>query len=229
MTTSPRLSHAHILERSVKYVALEQRLDEHRAALTAQCRWVLGSGSEAEDAVQETMVRAWQRYADFDGRCPLQAWLRRIARNVCFDMLRVAQRRARPADPAALTPERAVAPADDDPAERAVASEGVRAAFVAALVHLPARQRSVLLLRDVLQWRSSEVADLLGITVPSVNSALQRARANVRGQDRGTARPDALDDDKRAQLHGYVQALESLDVAALTGLLRGKEGPATDR
>jgi hypothetical protein len=152
MTTSPRLSNAHIPERSVKYVALEQRLDEHRAALTTQCRWVLGSGSEAE---------------------------------------------------------------------------GVRAAFVAALVHLPARQRSVLLLRDVLQWRSSEVADLLGITVPSVNSALQRARANVRGQDRGTARPDALDDDKRAQLHGYVQALESLDVAALTGLLRSKEGPAT--
>jgi len=205
-------------------------LERHRAELTGYCYRMLGSGFEAEDAVQETLVRAWR---SFDGsRGSLRSWLFTIATNVCLDMLRSAQRRARamdlgPASPAgaalgAPLPESAwVQPVPDsrvltgDPATIAVERETIRLAFVAALQLLPPRQRAVLILRDVLCWTAAEVAGLLSSTVPSVNSALQRARANLR-----KPRPaDPLDDRQRDLLARYAEAFERHDVHTLISLL----------
>jgi RNA polymerase sigma-70 factor (ECF subfamily) len=234
MTATRRPTRASILERSVKYEDVAPRLEEHRAALTAHCRWVLGSASEAEDAVQETMLRAWQRFAEFEGRSSLRAWLRRIAHNVCLDMLRAPQRRARPADPGAAGPAgpadtaaavpgapvaRAGRPATEDPAERAVASEGVHQALVAALLHLPPRQRSALLLCEVMRWQASEAAELLGTTVASVTSSLQRARASVEAFSRGSDPSAGLDDDQQALVARCVRAFERHDVGSLADLL----------
>ena len=214
-------------------------IEAHRVELTAHCYRMLGSGFEAEDAVQETMVRAWRSVDRFEGRSALRSWLYRIATNVCLDMLRGPQRRARPMDlgPAGTSetligagvPEHAwvqpvadarVVPADGDPAEQAVARDSVRLAFVAALQHLPPRQRAVLLLREVLRWQASEVAELLDTTVASVNSALQRARATMAATDADATRSDPVDDEQRALLARYVEAFERYDVGALVSLLR---------
>ncbi|HEX6418797.1 MAG TPA: RNA polymerase subunit sigma-70 [Acidimicrobiales bacterium] len=218
---------------------LVQLLEEHRRGLTAHCRRVLGSASEADDAVQETFVRAWRAADRFEGRSSLRTWLHRIATNVCLDMLAAAQRRAVPADlaswtaaddrPAGAAPDArqpwSAAPGhpgrpDDDPAERAVAREAVRLALAAALLHLPPRQRSVLLLREVLGWRTAEVAALLGTTVASVNSALQRARANLAGAHAAEGDRDPPPAPPIAQLRRYVEAFEHDDPAALVALLR---------
>jgi RNA polymerase sigma-70 factor (ECF subfamily) len=230
--------------------ALEGRLERHRPALTAHCRRLLGSSFEADDAVQETMVRAWRSYDRFEGRASLTSWLHRIATNVCFDMRSAPQRRARPTDPATWAtaapaggtrtgtgtrggpavdtglPAVGAGPAAEsaDPAEQAVGREDVRLAFVAALLHLPPRQRSVLLLCEVLRWRASEVAELLGTSVASVNSALQRARATLSDLRSAEAAadpsPQALDDDQRALLHRYTAAFDRYDIASLVALLR---------
>ncbi|HKA82334.1 MAG TPA: sigma-70 family RNA polymerase sigma factor [Acidimicrobiales bacterium] len=188
-------------------------LEPYRRELTGHCRRVLGSAFEAEDAVQETMVRAWRHLDGFEGRSSLRSWLHRIATNVCFDMLRRPQRRACPV--ADVEP----APAESDPAETAASHEAVQLAFAAAVAHMPARQRAVLILRDVLRWRSSEVADLLGTTVASVDSALQRARARV-----GNCDPDArlrpLEQGQRALLSRYASSFERRDIDALVSVLR---------
>jgi RNA polymerase sigma-70 factor (ECF subfamily) len=217
---------------------LETRFEQHRVELTAFCYRMLGS-TEAEDAVQETFIRAWRGYDRFEGRAALRSWLYKIATNVCLDMLNGRERRARPMDlgPArepvaenlnALAevtwiepmPDGHVLP-DGDPAEVAVARETIRLAFVAALQHLPPRQRAVLILCEVLRWKASEVAELLDTSVASVNSALQRARAaleaaNVSAGD--PARP--LDEADRALLARYVEAFERYDIEALTSLIR---------
>src|SRR5215218_2058788 len=178
--------------------SVEQRLEQHRSELTGYCYRMLGSTFEAEDAVQETMVRAWRSIDRFEGRAALRSWLYRIATNVCLDMLNGRNRRARPMDlsgpstadtPAAATlpesewvlpvPDERVLPIDGDPAELAEARETIRLAFIAALQHLPPRQRAVLLLRDVVRWHANEVAELLGTSDASVNSALQRARSTI--------------------------------------------------
>ncbi|HZA75926.1 MAG TPA: RNA polymerase subunit sigma-70, partial [Acidimicrobiales bacterium] len=184
-------------------VDLRPELEAYRRELTGYCYRMLGSGFEAEDAVQETMVRAWRGLDRFEGRAALRSWLYRIATNVCLDMLRGPQRRARPMDlgPASTadgklgpaTPESTwvqpiadgkVLPDDvNDPAELAASRESIRLAFVAALQHLPPRQRAVLILREVLRWQASEVAELLDTSVASVNSALQRARATLAERD----------------------------------------------
>jgi RNA polymerase sigma-70 factor (ECF subfamily) len=218
---------------------LDPRLLEHRRELTGYCYRMLGSAFDAEDAVQETMVRAWRGLADFEGRSALRSWLYRIATNVCLDQLNGRQRRALPMDlagdpyppvPASLAGrrpmtawiepvlDRQVLPEDGDPAEQAVARESIRLAFVAALQHLPPRQRAVLILREVLRWKADEVANLLDSTVASVNSALQRARATLADID-GRPAPRTLDDDDRALLARYLDAFERYDIEAFVQLL----------
>jgi len=218
---------------------LDPRLLEHRRELTGYCYRMLGSAFDAEDAVQETLVRAWRGLSNFEGRSALRSWLYRIATNVCLDQLSGRQRRALPMDLsgspwqpvesslAARRPgtawiepvlDRQVLAEDDDPAERAVAKESVRLAFIAALQHLPPRQRAVLILREVLRWRADEVAQLLETTVASVNSALQRARATLAAAG-GAPAPRPLDADDRDLLARYVDAFERYDIDAFVRLL----------
>jgi len=217
---------------------LVPELEQYRSELTGYAYRMLGSAFEADDAVQETMLRAWRALDRLEGREALRAWLYRIATNVCLDMLKGRQRRARPMDlrpaqsaatplPAALPdatwvepiPDERVLPGGADPAEVAEMRESVRLAFVTALQTLPPRQRAVLILREVLHWHASEVAELLGTTVASVNSALQRARAGVAGERRAP-RPDEMDPAQRALLARYVDAFERYDMESLTALLR---------
>jgi RNA polymerase sigma-70 factor, ECF subfamily len=218
---------------------LELRLEQHRAELTSYCYRMLGSAFEAEDAVQETLLRAWRSFNLFEGRSSLRSWLYRIATNVCLDMLGGKERRARPMDlaPARTAdvplgdplpeptwilpiPDGRVLPAGADPAEVAESRESIRLAFVAALQHLPARQRAVLILREVLRWKASEVAELLDTSVASVNSALQRARSTLAAVDLTAAdayRP--MDEEQRSLLARYVDAFERYDMDSLTSLL----------
>ena len=217
---------------------LGERLEGHRAALTGHCSRMLGSRVEAEDAVQETLIRAWCGHDRFEGRAALRSWLYRIATNVCLDHLAGRRRRAHPIDfgpggsaEAMLGPPLQtaawIAPAADarpleaaDPADAAVAREEVRLAFAVALRQLPPRQRAVLILREVLRWRAKEVADLLGVTVPSVNSALQRARATLAArQVADTGRPAPLDDAGRALIARFVEALTRRDFDTVVAVL----------
>jgi RNA polymerase sigma-70 factor (ECF subfamily) len=183
---------------------------------------MLGSSFEADDAVQETLVRAWRAMDRFDGRSSLRTWLYRIATNVCLTMAQAPQRRARPLG--VLTDEQAGAAADRSPADAAAERDAVRRAFVVALHRLPPRQRAVLVLRDVLGWRAAEVAELLGASVASTNSALQRARSTLgAGVD-----PDDLDAHRPGSGGGLppalparcVAAFERCDADALATLLR---------
>ena len=225
---------------TVKPGELEQRLEQHRAELTAYCYRMLGSPFEAEDAVQDTLVRAWRSFERFEGRAAIRSWLYRIATNVCFDMLNGRERRARPMDlgpawnpdgPIGRTlpevtwiepvPDGLVVPAEGDPAEVAVSRETIRLAFVAALQHLPPRQRAVLILCEVLRWKAIEVAELLDTTVASVNSALQRARATLEASDVSSTDPaPAMDESQRELLMRYVEAFERYDMDALTSLIQ---------
>jgi RNA polymerase sigma-70 factor (ECF subfamily) len=219
---------------------LDPRLVEHRRELTGYCYRMLGSSFDAEDAVQETLVRAWRGLGDFEGRSALRSWLYRIATNVCLDSLAGRQRRALPIDLSPGRPwqpvesslaaqrpgtawvepvlDRAVLSEDGDPAEVAVERESIRLAFVAALQHLPPRQRAVLLLREVLRWKAEEVAQLLETTVASVNSALQRARATLADVG-GRPEPRPLDQDDQELLDRYVDAFERYDIDGLVRLL----------
>ena len=214
------------------------QLDTYRRELTGYCYRMLGSGFEAEDAVQETMVRAWRAIDSFEGRSSLRSWLYRIATNVCLDMVQGPQRRARPMDmgPSSAAdgvldsglPEHAwiqpvqdarVLPVDGDPAELAASRETIRLAFVAALQHLPPRQRAVLILREVLRWQATEVAELLDTTVASVNSALQRARATLSEADLSATSPAPTDPAEQELLARYVDAFERYDISSLVSLL----------
>jgi RNA polymerase sigma-70 factor (ECF subfamily) len=218
---------------------LERELEKYRIELTAYAYRMLGTAFEAEDAVQETMLRAWRSYERFEGRAALRSWLYRIATNVCLDMLSGSQRRARPMDLGAARsadaplgdvlpettwilpiPDGRVLPAGGDPADLAVERETIRLAFVAALQHLPPKQRAVLVLREVLRWKAEEVAELLETTVASVNSALQRARATLDAAHVETASAgEPMDEEKRALLARYVEAFEQYDMDSLTALL----------
>ena len=219
--------------------AVELELEQHRVELTGYCYRMLGSAFEADDAVQETLVRAWRGIDRFEGRSALRSWLYRIATNVCFDMLSGRQRRARPMDlgpsmidavlgpplPEATwvepVPDGRVLATGGDPADVAVERETIRLAFVAALQHLPPRQRAVLLLREVLRWKADEVAQLLDTTVASVNSALQRARATLSASDRAPSEPsEPLDDDQQELLTRFVDAFERYDLDSIVSLLR---------
>lgn len=212
-------------------------LDQYRRALIGYCYRMLGSAFEAEDAVQETMVRAWRGMDGFEGRAAMRSWLYRIATNVCLDQLRGRQRRARPMDlgpssPAdsftgATLPDQAwLQPMPDarifderDPGELVASKESVRLAFVAALQLLPPRQRAVLILCEVLRWQATEVADLLGTSVASVNSALQRARATLASHPVHEPAAATIDASQQALLEQYVDAFERYDISALVALL----------
>lgn len=221
----------------------EHRLEEYRRELTGYCYRMLGSAFDAEDAVQDTMVRAWRGLEGYEGRAGLRTWVYRIATNVCLDMLSGRQRRALPVDlsPSAWQPVEAslsarrphdawiepmpdsrALPDTSDPAQVAEARETVRLAFLAALQHLPPRQRAVLILREVLRWRADEVAALLETTTASVNSALQRARATLAAGARasGAVTVDPLDERVRDLLDRYVDAFERYDMSSLVALLR---------
>jgi RNA polymerase sigma-70 factor (ECF subfamily) len=207
-------------------------VERYRRELTGFCYRMLGSGSEAEDAVQETMIRAWRAEKRFEGRSSVRAWLYRIATNVCIDMGRQTQRRTRPVDlgPASrpdelvgapLPSERWVSPIADallDPAELVATRDSVRLAFVAALQHLPPRQRAALILCEVLRWPAAEAAGLLDTTVASVNSALQRARATLAALP-ADSHAGPLDDQTGDLLERYVDAFERYDMEALRSLL----------
>lgn len=223
---------------------LDARLERHRAELTGYCYRMLGSAADAEDAVQETMTRAWRGYDRFEGRAGLRTWLYRIASNVCFDALRAGRRRALPMDlgPGGdidavgepLAPvmgaetwvepiaDAAVVPPEADPALVAQTRASVRLALVAALQHLPPRQRAVLILRDVLRWKADETAELLGVSVAAANSALQRARATLATRDLELLDVEPAPDDPAQQelLERYSEAFERYDMSALAVLLR---------
>jgi RNA polymerase sigma-70 factor, ECF subfamily len=222
-------------------VELEEQLDGYRRELTGYCYRMLGSAFDAEDAVQETLVRAWRGLDRFEGRAALRSWLYRIATNVCLTMLEGRKRRALPIDLSPASPpveaslgapaprgtwiepipDAHVMAADGDPAELAETRESIRLAFVSALQHLPPRQRAVLILREVLRWRASEVAELLDTTVASVNSALQRARSTLGGLEPSIGRPlDLVNDEDKALLNRYVDAFERYDIESLVSLLR---------
>jgi RNA polymerase sigma-70 factor, ECF subfamily len=218
----------------------EDQFEQHRRELRAYCYRMLGSPFEAEDAVQETFIRAWRGLENFEGRAALRSWLYRIATNVSLDMLNGRERRARPMDlgPAREPiesnlhtlpevtwiepmPEDGLVSPDGDPAEVAVSRETIRLAFVAALQHLPPRQRAVLILCEVLRWKASEVAELLDTSVASVNSALQRARATLEESNLSAADTSPSVDEADAELLArYVRAFEEYDMDALTALIQ---------
>jgi len=217
---------------------LAEDLEHYRRELTGHCYRMLGSPFDADDAVQETMVRAWRGIGGFEGRSAMRSWLYRIATNVCLDMLRGSQRRAAPMDmgPAGVAdaftgaklPEHAwVQPLPDsrilaensDPAELAASKENIRLAFVTALQCLPARQRAVLILREVLRWQAAEVAELLETSVASVNSALQRARATMAARESAAPVADVTVGEQRTLLARYVDAFERYDITSLVSLL----------
>ena len=214
-------------------------LEQYRRELTGYCYRMLGSVFDADDAVQEAMMRAWRGMEGFEGRSAMRSWLYRIATNVCLDMLRSRQRRARPMDmgPAWTTesfngaqlpeaawvqpiPDDRLLPESGDPADLAAAKETVRLAFITALQFLPARQRAVLILREVLRWQASEVAELLDTSVASVNSALQRARATMSAREADAPPADVVTGDQRELLTRYVDAFERYDINSLVTLLR---------
>lgn len=216
--------------------AVADVLEPHRAALTGHCYRMLGSTLDADDAVQEAMFRAWKALDRFDGRSSMRTWLYRIATNVCLDALAARPRRARPFEEGAvgtvddelqqrprshwlepIADARAI-PADSDPAEEVVLRESIRLAFVAALQHLPPKQRAILLLTQVLGWSAADVAESLETSVAAVNSALQRARATLASRNVGEA--SATLTDEQTELVGkYVDAFERYDIPALTALL----------
>jgi RNA polymerase sigma-70 factor, ECF subfamily len=219
--------------------AVELEFEQFRPELTAYCYRMLGSAFEAEDAVQETMVRAWKGFEKFEGRSAVRSWLYKIATNVCYDSLKGRQRRALPMDTMPLgsasapvadrmpdypwlepIPDSRVIPENADPADAAVARESVRLAFVAALQHLPPKQRAVLILREVLRWKAEEVAELLETTTVSVNSALQRARATLADSNvSATDTSSRIDPKQQELLARYVDAFERFDMDALVTLL----------
>ena len=210
---------------------LEGQFEQYRAELTAHCYRMLASPFEAEDAVQETFIRAWRNLDKFEGRAALRSWLYKIATNVCLDMLGGRERRARPIDlgPAhepieANLNERSEATwiqPIPDPAVVAESNETTRLALVAALQHLPPKQRAVLILCEVLRWKAGEVAELLDTSVASVNSALQRARATLDEQELSvTDASRSVDEADEELLSRYVAAFEAYDIDALVPLIR---------
>ncbi|MGE3671310.1 MAG: sigma-70 family RNA polymerase sigma factor [Polyangiaceae bacterium] len=211
--------------------------EQHRRGLMGHCYRMLGSSADADDAVQETLVRAWRHQSTFEGRASERTWLYRIATNVCLDAIAKRGRRHRPVElgPAGdlhseLTehprthwlepvPDALVLPDDADPSQLFNLRESVRLAFVAALQELPAKQRAVLLLTEVVGLSAAEAAEALDLSVAATNSALQRARATLASRDL-SSHSAPLAETKQELLQRYVDAFERYDVDALTALMR---------
>ncbi len=214
-------------------------IEAHRPALTGHCYRMLGSAFDADDAVQETLIRAWRSRDQFAGRASIKTWLYRIATNVCLDELKDRGRRGRPIEegsPSSGSPsmdaliqrsstdwiepilDAQVLPREANPAQRAILRQSVRLAFVAALQNLAPKQRAVLLLMEVLEYSAAEVAEMLETSVPSVNSALQRARATVARDNE--VEPGELSEAQQEMLNRYVAAFEQYDVDGLAALMR---------
>ncbi len=223
-----------------RQAGLEQSLEQSRRELTGYCYRMLGSAADAEDAVQETFVRAWKGIDRFEGRAALRTWLYKIASNVCFDALQASGKRAIPVDLGPSTtwdapmqdqlpeatwvgpvPDRMVLSGDGDPVLASQARESVKLAFIVALQNLPPRQRAILILCEVLNWKAAEVAELLHLSVAAVNSALQRARATLGAKDLEVMElaPDSADEASEELLARYLDAFERYDIDALTALL----------
>lgn len=221
---------------AAEVVVTASQLEQHRAALTGHCYRMLGSAAEAEDAVQETMVRAWRSLSQLAGRAALRAWLYRIATRVCLDVLAAPRFRTRPVQMGAAgsldtelvslprsrfiepIPDALALPEGTDPEQHALLRQSIRLAFVAALQHLPPRQRAVLLLTEVLDFSAAEIAESLEVSVAAVNSALQRARATLSARelsDLSAPLPEA----QAALLGEFVDAFERYDQDALAMLL----------
>jgi RNA polymerase sigma-70 factor (ECF subfamily) len=198
---------------TVAALDLDRAFAEYRGELRGYCARLLGSASDADDAVQDTLVRGWRHIDRFEGRSSLRSWLYRIATNVCHDMRRSRVRRADVVDRA----ERELVVLAEDPAEVAVERDAVRRAFVAALSQLPPRQRAVVILTDVLRWEATEVAVLLQTTPTAVHSMHQRARATLSDRRHGSGHVASVDDELLAR---FVDAFEQYDVSALASLLR---------
>jgi len=212
-------------------------LELHRTALIGHCYRMLGSAFDAEDAVQEAMVRAWKGLSRFDGRASLRTWLYRIATNVCLDALSARARRARPIEEGPVgtvdddletrprthwlepLPDARFLPSDANPFEQVALRQSTRLAFVAALQHLPSRQRAALLLSEVLGWSAQEVAESLEMSVAAVNSALQRARATLAAKNVSTT-GEPLSETQAELLEKYMDAFQEYDVDALVALMR---------
>ncbi|WP_035957744.1 sigma-70 family RNA polymerase sigma factor [Bryobacter aggregatus] len=211
------------------------QLEAHRAALTGHCYRMLGSAVDAEDAVQDTMLRAWKNLDSFDGRASLRTWLYKIATNVCLDSLANTSRRYRPIeegpcgtvhDTLSARPRthwlepvadlRAL-PSDANPSELAILRQSIRLAFVSALQQLPPKQRAALLLTEVLGWSASEAAASLDTSIPAIHSALQRARATLASNK--NAAPQPLSGDQNTLLNRYLTAFENYDIDSLVALL----------
>ena len=210
-------------------------LEAHRTILTGHCYRMLGSAADAEDAVQETIVRAWRNLDRFEGRASLRTWLHRIATNVCLDTLSDEARRSRPIEEGPHgsvdslletrdrthwlepIPDALAIPSDADPFETATLRQSIRLAFVAALQHLPPRQRAALLLTEVVGWSAAETAECLDMSIAAVNSALQRARATLESRDSRRAEP--LTAEQQELLDRYVDAFQRFDVDTLVSLL----------
>jgi RNA polymerase sigma-70 factor, ECF subfamily len=217
-------------------LATVDQLELHRTALTGHCYRMLGSAVDADDAVQETIIRAWRSLDRFDGRAALRTWLYRIATNVCLDELSDRTRRARPMEesPAGTVhdeltqqprthwlepiPDARAVPADENPATAAILKQSIRLAFVAALQNLAPKQRAVLLLMEVLGWPAAEVAESLDTSVAAVNSALQRARAALASRGENAVAP--LSESQQRVVDRYVAAFHEYDVDGLVSLLR---------
>lgn len=220
-------------------IVTDRDIESHRVALRGHCYRMLGGAADADDAVQETIVRAWRHRAGYSGSGSLRGWLYRIATNVCLDALASDRQRIRPMDSGSAAsidttleqrprthwlepvPDSTVIPSDVDPDVHLALRQSVRLAFVAALQHLPPRQRAALLLTQVLGWSAAETAEALETSVASVNSALQRARATLAERDIDLESPPAeLDAARRDLLDRFVEAFERYDTAAIAGLLR---------
>lgn len=222
---------------SSNVIAIED-LDLHRAAITGHCYRMLGSVFDADDAAQDTFIRAWRARSKFDGRSSLRTWLYRIATNVCLDYLDSRSRRIRPTEVGGPCNSPTVSdlstqpaetwiepisdieaiPSNEDPARQAILREAIRLAFVAALQHLPPKQRAVLLLNDVLDFSSAETASALSLSVAAVNSALQRARETMGKPIDATSHN--LTASQEAVVSEYMEAFERYDIPAITSMLR---------